>query len=775
MHRPEITLYCGNPLCQAPNPASHRFCQNCRAPLSKHYLWLVSQRDESYEPGTVLVDRYVCQHDRVFLDTKPALLPEFPENVSEDVEPYLRLIAAQPQVPQVYAVLPSGPGAGERYLLEKAPIYPFGVGNAAAGVLEGTLMPEITAVWSTASGLRQLNWLWQLAQLWESCVQEGVGQSLVNPPLLRIEGGMVRLLELHRSEMPPRLAHLGHLWQSWVATAHADVADFLAQLCHQLLSEQIQTSEHLVDILDQAIAVAGQGYHYQIQIATLTDQGPTRQRNEDACFPVSGSVQMFPSTAAKSAASVDLPYAIVCDGIGGHEGGNIASNLAIATLQQHLQMFVQAPAKDANTLMLELEEATLAANDAITQRNDDEQRHQRQRMGTTLVMALERAHELYITHVGDSRAYRITSLNCHQVTLDDDLAAREVRLGYALYREALRQPSAGSLVQALGMNTSSLLRPNVQRFLLDEDCVFLLCSDGLSDQDRVDQYWQTYILPLLAGSVDIATVAQQLIALANQQNGHDNVTVAVVLCRVSPSASAALPVSDAIAKHPASPHGDTGLRGTAIAPSTLKTKHLKPPSSAQANRPWWPGLLLLLGIGGLISYFFVTNSGFLQPAPLSSVPSPAAPDPTAVPTTPPISMQPPPAASFAVGTRMLVNRATPAGAGIAPIALLPRPIANPSPTLSRSQVPVGSVLEVMQQRQDELNQRWLGVKVCSATAGHSGNEIAEPGELGWVQESAIAPFVTANVSLTPAQLGTCAERRTGSNQPPNPRQEQPPN
>ena len=99
-------------------------------------------------------------------------------------------------------------------------------------------------------------------------------------------------------------------------------------------------------------------------------------------------------------------------------------------------------------------------------------RQDRQRMGTTLIMALVQAYRLYMTHIGDSRAYLITSTGCYQVMVDDDIASREVRLGYRPYREALLNPASGSLIQALGMSASSALRPTVQQFLLDEDCIF---------------------------------------------------------------------------------------------------------------------------------------------------------------------------------------------------------------------------------------------------------------------------------------------------------------
>ncbi|MEY3332875.1 MAG: Serine/threonine phosphatase stp [Cyanobacteriota bacterium] len=259
-----------------------------------------------------------------------------------------------------------------------------------------------------------------------------------------------------------------------------------------------------------------------IKIYTKTDPGPSRPRNEDACYP--------PSDTLISQPPDHNVLAIVCDGIGGHEGGNVASNLAIETIEQEVRELTSLAYNkiDPSLLLLDLEGAVANANDKISQRNDSENRQGRQRMGTTIVMALPIAHEMYITHVGDSRAYWITRHNCYQVTLDDDVASREVRLGYALYREALQHSGSGSLVQALGMSKSNLLHPTSQRFIIDEDAVFLLTSDGLSDFERVEEYWEAEILPLLSGQTTIDNVAEKLINVANTKNGHDNVTIALV-------------------------------------------------------------------------------------------------------------------------------------------------------------------------------------------------------------------------------------------------------
>jgi len=158
-------------------------------------------------------------------------------------------------------------------------------------------------------------------------------------------------------------------------------------------------------------------------------------------------------------------------------------------------------------------------------------------MGTTLVTALSRHHELYLAHVGDSRAYWITRYGCYQVTLDDDVACREVRLGLSPYRVALNHPYAGSLIQALGVAASQHLYPTLSTLILDEDSLLLLCSDGLSDLDRVEQYWSTHLLPLLTAPPETDSIrhrCQALIELANTRNGHDNVTVAIIHAHIHP-------------------------------------------------------------------------------------------------------------------------------------------------------------------------------------------------------------------------------------------------
>ncbi len=520
MENDAATLQCPHENCQAANPLTHKFCQRCSTPLPKNYLWAVVDGQILGSPGKILADRYLILDKFVLLDTKPGLLTLTPELENLQIpRAYLRLIPYRLHVPQVHGVLTLNHNSPqpEILLLEKPPII---VDDTTQQVHLGS---ELTTAWGDATSMRQLNWLWQIAHLWQPLASEGVVSSLLDSEVLRIEGSLVRLLELRFDDTTsPKLPQLGEFWQQLIPNAKTAIAEFIDGVSLSLIQGKIHSAEQLITVLDRGLAGLGRSQTPTIKIITKTDTGPSRQRNEDACSPPSGTLVSKPPQPTA--------LAIVCDGIGGHEGGNVASNLAIETIQQQVQQLTKVPYDhiDPSLLLNDLEKAVAMANDKISQRNDAENRQGRQRMGTTLVMALPVAHEMYITHVGDSRAYWITRQGCYQVTLDDDVASREVRLGYAIYREAVQQSSAGSLVQALGMGPSTSLHPTSARFMLDEDAVFLLTSDGLSDFDRVEEYWETEILPILLGEANITNVADRLIQIANTKNGHDNVTVALV-------------------------------------------------------------------------------------------------------------------------------------------------------------------------------------------------------------------------------------------------------
>jgi len=799
MQNDAVTLQCPNDLCKAANTEDDKFCQRCGMPLIKRYLWAVGEGIEACQIGELVAERYLLKSNRIFLDTKPGLLPEAPYlDISNAIKPYLRLVAYRLQVPQVYGLLPlrQGRRAPELLLLEQAPIY------TEAVPLEGQLMPELTQVWKEASSMGQLNWLWQIAQLWQPLSTEGVASSLLEPQLLRVEGSILRLLELRLdSSSVPTLSQLGQSWLQLVGEAKPSIARFLEQLCLALQQGEVQSAEQLVARLDRGLAEAESSQARSLKISTCTDTGPSRQRNEDACYPPNHT------TIAKPPEPIAL--AIVCDGIGGHEGGNVASNLAIETLQQQIQ---QLPLDDshlnATTLSTQLERFVCVANDKISQRNDNEYRQGRQRMGTTLVMALGHLHEVYIAHVGDSRAYLITRTGCHQITLDDDVASREVRLGYAFYRDALQQPSSGSLVQALGM--SAFVHPTVQRFVLDEDCVFLLCSDGLSDYDLVDQCWETEILPILDGKVDVATASQRLVEIGNTQNGHDNVTVGLVYCQVSYSEprtteSSSLAAQATGVSGSSSPAAtvlqDTNAPQPVDANSKLNTQLL--PSQTAPRRLFGPillGIILLLGLGGGLLLAYLASQERLPPwANFGFSPRDARSPNSASPATETPVSSSLPLSSLNKGALLKTTSEV-----VLSRTAKRQDEASTSPNQQRFSpingvLPAGSVLQVLDQQSNPQQGDWLNLKVCSIPSTRTsvtkpnsaqntsapktgnvqpsptrsnsmaatGSRLLQPGEEGLISTTNIERLVLPISSLEPEQLGKCLAPTTvgGESQP----------
>ena len=260
--------------------------------------------------------------------------------------------------------------------------------------------------------------------------------------------------------------------------------------------------------------------------AMLTDPGRVRHANQDAC-----------------AAAPEHFAFVVCDGVGGAAGGEIASQLAVESFLGALRSSASAEANGSGSSEphARLHHAVVAANAAIFERA---QRTRTLRgMATTLVAALLEYPKnmpgcptLWLAHAGDSRAYRLRRgadgepAQLTQLTTDHSLVEEHIRAGILRRSEAERSPVRNVITRAVGSMPS--VEPEIASHTLEQGDLYLLASDGLTRELSDDAI--VHILSTHASQRDspaLETTAHALVNAANQHGGRDNITVLLLACR----------------------------------------------------------------------------------------------------------------------------------------------------------------------------------------------------------------------------------------------------
>lgn len=235
-----------------------------------------------------------------------------------------------------------------------------------------------------------------------------------------------------------------------------------------------------------------------------TDQGLIRQNNEDNF--------LFDESCG---------VAVLADGMGGHNAGEVASIMAttsiVATLTRWLSNSELSNHPDDLCRMLVV--SVDQANQAIRQAATTNPAYKG--MGTTVVVGVFQGDRLFLTHVGDSRCYRLRGGALAQMTKDHSMLQEQVDAGLINRALAAHAPGRNLLTRALGVEARVPLE--VRIYPVEADDLYLMCSDGLSDM--VDD---ASIANLMSQATDIATRASALIQLANAKGGRDNVTVMLI-------------------------------------------------------------------------------------------------------------------------------------------------------------------------------------------------------------------------------------------------------
>ena len=259
----------------------------------------------------------------------------------------------------------------------------------------------------------------------------------------------------------------------------------------------------------------------RVQVAGRTDRGRTREHNEDSFLVADLNRPADAPAPATGEHTVGERGAllVVADGMGGAAAGELASEMATKTIYEHLARAWRGDHETTGQrFAYRLKEAVEVAN---TQIHSHAKAHPELRgMGTTATAAGILGDALYLTQVGDSRAYLVRGGEATQLTKDQSLTQRLVEAGELTEEEAARSERKNIILQALGPD------PKVKVDLTHQEIrrgdVLVLCSDGLSGPVGKDE-----IAAIITQQPTPDAVCARLVGLANERGGPDNITVIV--------------------------------------------------------------------------------------------------------------------------------------------------------------------------------------------------------------------------------------------------------
>lgn len=237
------------------------------------------------------------------------------------------------------------------------------------------------------------------------------------------------------------------------------------------------------------------------EFSIRTDPGLARENNED-------SVTLDESTR----------LAILADGMGGYNAGEIASGMATAFIKSELGRWLSQAGRHANAKEVRraMEICVDNANRSIF--NAANSNPQYSGMGTTLVMGVFQDGRLMLGHIGDSRCYRLREGEFSQISKDHSLLQEQMDAGLITAEQAATSTNKNLVTRALGVEDAVLLEVNEYR--VEPGDLYLMCSDGLSDM--VDD---NTIAELLRNDAPLEQKATQLVDAANANGGRDNISV----------------------------------------------------------------------------------------------------------------------------------------------------------------------------------------------------------------------------------------------------------
>ncbi len=240
-----------------------------------------------------------------------------------------------------------------------------------------------------------------------------------------------------------------------------------------------------------------------IKAYAKSDLGKVREMNQDYYY-ISNSLD-------------EVQLYLLADGMGGYNGGEIASRLAVQTAKNYIENNFKEIEKDRDSIIQLLGSSMEYANMVVYEKSKENA--ELQGMGTTLEICLIYNNKVYIGHVGDSRIYRIRKDFIRKLTQDHSYVQKLVADGTITKEEAAHHPQKNMLMKALGCN--AFVEPDVMVKGFLKDDILIMCSDGLTNMVDQETIYKM-------ASKNIEQAPKDLVELANNNGGYDNITVVVI-------------------------------------------------------------------------------------------------------------------------------------------------------------------------------------------------------------------------------------------------------
>ena len=240
-----------------------------------------------------------------------------------------------------------------------------------------------------------------------------------------------------------------------------------------------------------------------IKAYAKSDVGKVREMNQDYYY-ISNSLD-------------EVQLYILADGMGGYYGGEIASKIAVETANNYIENNFKEIEKDRDSIIQLLGSSMEYANMVVYEKSQE--KPELHGMGTTLEICLIYNNKVYIGHIGDSRIYRIRKEFIRKLTQDHSYVQKLVKEGKITKEQAEVHPQKNMLTRALGCN--AFVEPDVMVKGFLKDDILVMCSDGLTNMVKTEIIYQE-------ASKNIEQAPKELVRIANENGGKDNVTVVII-------------------------------------------------------------------------------------------------------------------------------------------------------------------------------------------------------------------------------------------------------